>query len=336
MIPVFSDQVTYNQIVTLTQPTSQTEALTERISQPEVQLSRTVRFALNDPPAVNNGDQDSPPRDNTFSMWPAMRGLGRYYELEVFCRGQADPQTGYFINIKHIDTAVRDHVFPVLDRAIQENPSTAELPMGRLMQDMLIALQPGLNNSVERLVFHLTPRYSLEIASLPLNINTSMSMTDQTATPESTRHVTLRQRYEFSAAHRLHVDSLTDDDNRATFGKCNNPAGHGHNYQIEVAVDVPIDPMGRIVQVEDIDAAVDAHCIEHLDHKHLNIDVPQFQQLNPSVENIVTVVWDMLEQPLSQLSTHPDRPTRLHSVSVWETGKTVCTYSPPPPPASQA
>ena len=259
-------------------------------------LSRTVRLCLS-PDAAD----DASPRHNTFAAWPAMRGLGRYYEVAVVCRGEADPDTGYFINIKHIDTAVREHALPRLRGAIDDDRTAAETPMGRLMRDLLQAVQPPLSGSVVSLSLGLTPTLSLTIESHAMH------------------EVILKQRYEFSAAHRLHVSTLSDEENRATFGKCNNPAGHGHNYQIEVAARCPIDDAGRTLDPAELDAAVDRHVIEALDHKHLNRDVPQFADRNPSVEHIVQVVWSLLEGRL------PGRAT-LDEVTVWETGKTACTY----------
>lgn len=255
-----------------------------------LELARTVRFCLND------GDAPPPSRDNTFSAWPPMRGLGRFYQLHVRCEGEADPVTGYFLNIKEIDNAVRDHVLPYLQR------KTGDAPMGALMRDVISRLQAPLNDSVVHVRFELTPFYQMDIEASDMN------------------SVILQQQYEFAAAHRLHVDALSDEDNREVFGKCNNPSGHGHNYRLQVAVRAPIDPGGRTLDVADLDAAVDDAVIEKLDHKHLNVDVPQFAELNPSVENIAKVIWDMLAAPVKNLGVD------LDAVSVWETGKTVCTY----------
>jgi 6-pyruvoyltetrahydropterin/6-carboxytetrahydropterin synthase len=263
-----------------------------------LELSRTVRFCLNDPPG------DPPPRDNTFAAWPSMRGLGRYYELAVTCLGEADPKTGYFINIKHIDRAVHERAMPCMQRALAGTSASANVPLGQLMRDMLNALQPTLQGSVIRAQLRLTPTYRIDIRSHDMD------------------HVLIRQRYEFSAAHRLHVPGMTDDKNRETFGKCNNPAGHGHNYRLEAAVRLPIDPQGRTANAEHIDAIVNRHAIEPLDHKHLNTDVPQFADLNPSVENIVKVIWNMLAGRFAEL----DPDAALEEISVWETSKTVCTY----------
>jgi len=264
-----------------------------------LELSRTVRFCLNPGPA-----DDTAPRDNTFSSWPPMRGLGRYYELTIHCRGQAHPRTGYFINIKHIDTAVRDHALPVLRRAVADEQTCATPPMGTLLSNLLAALQPALDHSVTQLQFQLTPMLSLSLRTSDMD------------------SVLIKQQYEFSAAHRLHVPEYDDQENRAIFGKCNNPAGHGHNYRLEVAVCCPIDAQGRSLDAASLDAVVNAHVIEALDHKHLNDDVPAFKDLNPSVEHIVKVIWSMLENRLPGASV-------LEALTVWETGKTACTYRGP-------
>ncbi len=257
-------------------------------------LSRTVRFCLDE------GDDPAPPRHNGHAGWPPMRGLGRYYELHVHCVGQADPQTGYFINIRQIDQAFARHALPLLQAAVRRSPSHAAL--GTLMQQLFDALQPALLHAVAQLRLQLTPFYSLTIEKDRMSA------------------LTIRQQFDFSAAHRLHVPTLSEEENRTIFGKCNNPAGHGHNYQLEVAVEAPIGDDGQVIRVEQLDALVDEAVIQHLDHKHLNLDVPEFAQLNPTVENIAKVIFGMLRDRVTELGVS------LREVSVWETPKTVCTY----------
>lgn len=230
-----------------------------------------------------------------------MRGLGRYYELMVTCRGEADAQTGYFINIKEIDEVVRSHAIPVLINQVADNAGAAVTPMGTLMRSLFSVIDPSLNETVAEVRLVLTPRLSFVIERNDMDT------------------VVVRQQYEFSAAHRLHVPALSEDENRDIFGKCNNPAGHGHNYRIEVAVRHGIDEQGQALEPAILDGIVDREVIEKLDHKHLNVDVPEFTALNPSVENIVKVVWQMLVGRL------PDGYS-LDEVKVWETGKTVCAY----------
>ena len=230
-----------------------------------------------------------------------MRGLGRYYELDVTCAGEADAQTGYFINIKAIDQVVREHVLPMLADRVSDEADAAAMPMGQLMRDVFEAIDPPLDKTVSQVRLVLTPMLSLGIERDDMD------------------QVVMRQQYEFSAAHRLHVPALNDEQNRVTFGKCNNLAGHGHNYRVEVAARCPVDAQGQALSPAELDAVVDREAIEKLDHKHLNIDVPQFAELNPSVENIVKVVWQMLVGKLPGGAT-------LDEVKVWETGKTVCAY----------
>lgn len=133
----------------------------------------------------------------------------------------------------------------------------------------------------------------------------------------------LNQHFEFSAAHRLHNPTLSDADNRKTFGKCNNPAGHGHNYQVKVSITGTPGPDGTLLPVASLDEIVNRHVIDHLDHKHLNEQVPEFDQsaggVNPSVENIAMVVYRRLAPHVA--------PARLAAVTVWETPKTWAEYS---------
>lgn len=263
-----------------------------------LELRRTIRFCINSA-AARDGCSD--PR-NSYAAWPAMRGLGRFYQLHVRCAGEADPVTGYFINIKDIDQAVREHVVPYFDRLLEADPRAANIGMGEVMRRVVNLLQPTLGGAVQEVCLELTPFYNLEMGRHDMD------------------HVMIRQQYEYSAAHRLHTDELSDQENRRLFGKCNNPSGHGHNYRLEVAIRAPIDAQGRVLYVEQLDALVHEAVIEKLDHKHLNLDVPQFAGINPTVENIAMVIWQMLEPRVGELQVE------LAEVSVWETLKTVCTY----------
>lgn len=232
-----------------------------------------------------------------------MRGLGRYYELEACYAGQVDPITGYSLDIKRIDRAVQERVLPYLEGLLAAGSDAgASAPMGQVMRRIGALLQEALGGAVAEVRLALTPFYSLQWRSRDMD------------------RVIVRQQYEFAAAHRLHAAELNDQENRRVFGKCNNPSGHGHNYRVEVAVRVPIDPAGGVTPVEELDAVVDSQVIQKLDHKHLNLDVPQFARLNPSVENITREVYRMLAPAIRKMGAE------LEEISVWETSKTVCTY----------
>jgi 6-pyruvoyltetrahydropterin/6-carboxytetrahydropterin synthase len=111
------------------------------------------------------------------------------------------------------------------------------------------------------------------------------------------------RRYRFCAAHRLHTDHLSSEDNRTVFGKCNNPNGHGHNYVVLVTVrsTVPTAAAGR-VDLDRLDQTVGQQVIKRFDHHDLNQD-PEFVDLTTTGENLVLLIWDLLVKcfPAGQL-----------------------------------
>ena len=102
------------------------------------------------------------------------------------------------------------------------------------------------------------------------------------------------RRYMLSASHRLHTDALTPEQNRAAYGKCNNPHGHGHNYTIEVLVGGPVQrETGMVVNLVDVDAAVRTRVLDRFDHTNLNQD-PLFTSVVPTTENLCKAVFQLL------------------------------------------
>jgi 6-pyruvoyltetrahydropterin/6-carboxytetrahydropterin synthase len=104
----------------------------------------------------------------------------------------------------------------------------------------------------------------------------------------------LTRRYRFAAAHRLHSDHLSEAENWAVFGKCNNPNGHGHNYVLLVTVREHVDPgTGRVTDVETLDRIVHDTVVARFDHRDLNQD-PAFSARTTTGENLVLFIWDLL------------------------------------------
>ena len=100
------------------------------------------------------------------------------------------------------------------------------------------------------------------------------------------------RRVHFNAAHRLHNPDRSDAWNKKTFGPCNHPNYHGHNYELELTVEGEIDPAtGYVMDLNRLKALAQEHLLDHLDHKNLNLDVPWFRDLNPTSENIALVCW---------------------------------------------
>ena len=131
--------------------------------------------------------------------------------------------------------------------------------------------------------------------------------------------VTVTRRLHFSAAHRLHIPDLSDADNQRLFGLCDNPNYHGHNYEIEVSVSGDVDPQtGYVVDLGTIKQIVESEVITLLDHKNLNLDVEQLRGVNPTAENIVVVIWKLLEGKL---------PSDLTKIVLWETPRNYVEYT---------
>src|SRR5271169_1964935 len=106
----------------------------------------------------------------------------------------------------------------------------------------------------------------------------------------------LTRRYIFSASHRLHSDKLSEAANRAVYGKCNNPHGHGHNYALEVTVSGQVNPQtGMVCNLADLDDAVRREVLDRFDHENLNVR-KEFADAVPTTENLSTVIFNILKQ----------------------------------------
>ena len=127
------------------------------------------------------------------------------------------------------------------------------------------------------------------------------------------------RRYMLSASHRLHAPELSDGENRAAYGKCNNPYGHGHNYVVEVLVAGSVDPeTGMVISLSKLDEVVQTRVLDRFDHTNLNLD-PIFANRVPTTENLCKAVFQLLEEPLA--------PTELSHVRVEETENNFFEYS---------
>jgi 6-pyruvoyltetrahydropterin/6-carboxytetrahydropterin synthase len=113
------------------------------------------------------------------------------------------------------------------------------------------------------------------------------------------KKVAVFRREHFNAAHRLFVPSWDDKKNEEVFGKCNNPNFHGHNYELEVKlVGVPDAQTGYVMDLKQLSDLIQAHVLEKFDHKNLNLDTAYFRNLNPTAENIVVVIYEILRKEI--------------------------------------
>lgn len=128
------------------------------------------------------------------------------------------------------------------------------------------------------------------------------------------------RRSHFNAAHRLHNPARPDAWNRATFGACNNPHFHGHNYELDVTVEGEIDPeTGYVLDLAELARLVEERVVERLDHRNLNVEVAWFADLIPSAENIAMVIWRELRAALPE--------ALALRVRLWETPRNHVEYA---------
>lgn len=131
---------------------------------------------------------------------------------------------------------------------------------------------------------------------------------------------TISRKAHFNAAHRLYRKDWSMEKNDAVFGKCNNPNFHGHNYELIVSVTGEISPeTGYIMDVKILADLIKLHIEDAFDHKNLNLDVPEFEDLNPTAENIAVVIWQKLRN-LVEIKYDLE-------VVLYETPRNYVTYS---------
>jgi 6-pyruvoyltetrahydropterin/6-carboxytetrahydropterin synthase len=112
--------------------------------------------------------------------------------------------------------------------------------------------------------------------------------------------VKVSRKEHFNAAHRLYNKDWSDSKNEEVFGKCNNPNWHGHNYELIVSIEgEPDADTGFVYDMKKLSDLVRKYVIEKFDHKNLNLDVIEFQNMNPTAENIAIVIYDLLRDKIS-------------------------------------
>jgi 6-pyruvoyltetrahydropterin/6-carboxytetrahydropterin synthase len=263
-------------------------------------LTREVRFAINPTPDAQLAGRPT----NSHAGFPSLTGIaGRFLSLQVTLAGELNPASSYLRNIKEIDEVIRRQAIPFIESILRHQHAATPSPGFDLPARLLQQLR------------HAWPPTTL--ADIRLNLSPFLSITCRA---EEHPMVRLSEKFEFSASHRLHNPALSDEENRRTYGKCNNPAGHGHNYELQITLVGTPDAHGVLVDLPAFERLVADHVIDPFDHKNLNAEVPEFHTRIPSVENIAQVIYHRLKAPL-----HSDR-ARLASITVWETPKTWCEY----------
>ena len=124
--------------------------------------------------------------------------------------------------------------------------------------------------------------------------------------------ILLTRKAEFSSAHYYWNDMWSPEENLRVFGKCANRNGHGHNYTLEVIISGAVDPVsGFVVDLKELKDILEREVVSVYDHRHLNLEVPEFKTAVPTTENIAIVCWQRL--------AHKFTAAKLHRVRVYET-----------------
>jgi 6-pyruvoyltetrahydropterin/6-carboxytetrahydropterin synthase len=135
----------------------------------------------------------------------------------------------------------------------------------------------------------------------------------------------LTRRYMFSASHRLHSEAMSEAENVATYGKCNNPYGHGHNYSLEVTVSGSVDEStGMVCNLTDLDAFVYGEILERFDHQNLN-SLADFATTVPTTENLCVVIYDILQRGFRYAHLEKVRfeETMMNSFEYWGENRVI-------------
>lgn len=238
-----------------------------------------------------------------FGLCSGKNGHGHDYTLEVTVKGSVDEASGMVVNITDVNKAAGK----VLEEQLDGKFLDREVPW-------FASRIP----TTENLVTYLWDALDGQIPDCQLHRLRLRENPYLYSEKEGGPLIRLTRKYHFSTAHRLHADQLSEEENKRIFGKCNNPHGHGHNYYLEVTVSgIPDAVTGMIINLADLDGIVQEQVVGRFDHKHLNLDTEEFRSLNPTSENFVKVIWELLAPHLSGLS----------KVGLYETEKNYFEYS---------
>lgn len=266
---------------------------------PTISMSRRVAFSSGHRYWLNHLSEDENLR--RFGENASRYSHGHNYVLEGKVSGKVDPVTGMIVNIKRIDDILQERIVNVYDKKSLNDEVEAFSQVAPCIENILLDCHRRLRDLPSEV--RLTELKLEEMPTLwgELLIESNM--------------ITLTQTFEFAASHRLNVPSLSHDENIELFGKCNNEAGHGHNYLLEVTVSGDPNPeTGMIVDLGQLIEVVEERIVNRYDHKNLSEDIPEFSGKCATSEVVVQEIWNRLVG---------DVPGRLERVRLHETARNI-------------
>lgn len=256
-----------------------------------------------------------------YGAWASPFNHGHNYVLDVVVEGEIDRQTGMLVNIKRLDDLLKERVVtPFSGKSINDEiiEFAANAPclenLLKYIRGCLVEPKESTDLALPQVVggeadvrVHLV---SLKLEEMP----TLYAELNLIGVP-----MTVTRIYEFSASHRLHSPLLSNQENLRLYAKCNNPAGHGHNYVLEVTVSgEPSPSTGMIVSIDDLDSSVESHILDRYDHKHLDSDVPELAGKITTSENVAQAIFNQLNGNL---------PATLERIRLYETPRNMFEVS---------
>jgi len=248
-------------------------------------------------------------------------GHGHNYTIAVTARGAIDAASGMILNLHDLDQVIAkfttqlDHQFlnqsvPMFRAGAQPTAEALARHGYHELRASVRARFPDSTVDICRVAVDEGETLRGWCHAWPKALSPSWS-SQEDSLDKMSETIGLTRTYTFSAAHRLHESTLSDTENQALFGKCNNPHGHGHDYRLDVTVSGPLDPKtSMVVDLACLDEAVESAVLARLDHRHLNHEVPPFDHLNPTSENVLQVIWGWLA---------PVCPAPLVELALYET-----------------
>jgi 6-pyruvoyltetrahydropterin/6-carboxytetrahydropterin synthase len=225
---------------------------------------------------------------------------GHDYVLDVYYRGEPAGIDGMVVNISDLKPLINDILRPLDGGTINDIEYFHDrLPILENLVKFLWSQFPRTvaGGTLEKVRLQESETYWVELTA------NSMRITNK---------------YDFAAAHRLHAPELSEEENDRRYGKCNNPRGHGHNYQVEVTLEGESSDDGELLSPGLFDKIVEEEVFDRFDHKHLNEDCPEFTNLIPTSENLARVIFQKIQGRIDGLHR---ANLRLAKIGLHETQK---------------
>ena len=235
---------------------------------------------------------------------------GHNYLLEVTVSGAIDPVTGMVINLYDLKQVLEQVLVEFDHKNLNEDTPYFKdrIPT---TENFAVVLWDKIGEQLR----------GARLAALRLFEEEDLSVDYEGRRIGKSPEVYLTRRYRFSAAHRLHTDALSEEENDRVFGKCNNPNGHGHNYTLEVTLRGEVMPeTGMVTDLERLDRTVEERVLKRFDHRHLNDD-KAFADKVTTGENLVVMLWNLLEKAVPAGT--------LHKIGLVETRDNYFEYAGP-------